>query len=100
MVFVKVADASLSVQEEPAVTEATFDFSHNLSGDITSSISIETLDGKTVFTDSNITFPFTWDLKDNNGNAIPAGSYRAFVKAATESKNHTAASTTFVVVKL
>lgn len=100
MVFVKVADASLSVQEEPAVTEATFDFSHNLSGDVTSSISIETLDGKTVFTDSNITFPFTWNLKDNDGNAIPAGNYRAFVKAATESKNHTAASTTFVVVKL
>lgn len=36
-------------------------------------------DGKTVFTTQNPTFPYSWDLRNNNGNDLPDGRYNAIL---------------------
>lgn len=98
--FINIANASLTVEEDPATTEATLNYVHSLSGDIESNITIESLDGKTVFTASNVTFPYVWNLKDNSGNDVPAGHYKAFVKSESLLNNHTGASVEIIVVRL
>lgn len=72
------SEASLSVEQEPAVTEATF----NLSTPLTTSpsVTIKVLDtvGNLVWSTTTTNFPYNWDLKDNNGNRVPAGVYKFF----------------------
>ena len=97
--FVKVSPSSLNVEEEPAKTEATLNLTHSLTGDVTTSLVIETIDGKTVFTKENVTFPYAWNLKDNAGNDVPNGNYRAFTKTKSSLNNHTAADTEIIVIR-
>lgn len=98
--YISVANATLTVAEEPATTEATLNYSHSLTGEVENDLIIESLDGKTVFTASNVTFPYVWNLKDNAGNDVPAGHYKTFVKSESLLNNHTGASAEFVVVRL
>lgn len=97
--FVKVSPSSLNVEEEPAKTEATLNLTHSLTGDVTTSLVIETIDGKTVFTKENVTFPYAWNLKDNAGNDVPNGNYRAFTKTKSSLNNHTVADTEIIVIR-
>ncbi len=97
--FVKIAESKLTVNEEPAKTAATLEFASSLTGDVTASLVIESIDGATVFTAENITFPYVWNLKNNSGEEVSAGHYRAFVKVASSDKNHTAAETQIIVVR-
>ena len=98
--YISVANATLTVAEEPATTEATLNYAHSLTGEVENDLIIESLDGKTVFTASNVTFPYVWNLKDNAGNDVPAGHYKTFVKSESLMNNHTGASAEFVVVRL
>ena len=98
--YISVANATLTVAEEPATTEATLNYAHSLTGEVENDLIIESLDGKTVFTASNVTFPYVWNLKDNAGNDVPAGHYKTFVKSESLLNNHTGASAEFVVVRL
>lgn len=46
---------------------------------------IEDALGGTVLSVAGVTFPYSWDLKDNHGNLVPDGHYSAFVIAGDES---------------
>lgn len=73
----KVAEATLALEGEFARDEATFTLAHNLSAEPAGRLVITSRDGSTVFTDNNATFPYTWNLKDNDGAPLPDGRYTA-----------------------
>ncbi len=69
---------SLSVDEEPAVNEATFNVTTSLA--TTPDVTIKVLDnvGNLVWNTTTSNFPYTWNLNDNNGNRVPAGVYKFY----------------------
>ena len=68
----------LTVAEEPAVNEATFDVKTMLT--TTPEVIIKVLDnvGNLVWSTTTANFPYSWDLNDKNGNRVPAGVYKFF----------------------
>ena len=68
----------LTVDEEPAMTDATFNASTTLSP--MPDVTIKVLDnvGNLVWSTTTTNFPFTWNLTDNNGYRLPAGVYKFF----------------------
>ena len=70
---------TLNVEEAPARTQATFNINHNFNDEPTGRLIIEDFNGNTVFSKNNCSFPYTWDLKDANGNLVDDGKYKAYV---------------------
>lgn len=68
--------AILSVEESPARTQATFSLNHNFASEPSGRLVIENAAGEHVFS-KNVTFPFEWDLTDENDNPVADGIYRA-----------------------
>jgi len=68
----------LTVTENPAVNEVTFNIASSLS--TTPQVTLKVLDnvGNLVWSTTTSNFPYTWDLNDNNGNRVPAGVYKFF----------------------
>ena len=68
----------LTVDEEPAMTEATFNVSSTLS--TIPDVTIKVLDnvGNLVWSTTTANFPYTWNLTDSNGNRLSAGVYKFF----------------------
>lgn len=66
-------EATISVEEHPARTSATFSVDHNLGSDASYTIIIEDHTGATVSTCSG-----TWDLTDAGGTPVADGVYRAY----------------------
>ena len=71
--------AQLTVEQEPAVNVATFNFTSNLN--FTPTVAIKVIDnqGNVVLRKTTSSFPFNWDLKVSNGR-IPAGVYTIYGK--------------------
>ena len=72
------SQASLTVDENPAVNEATFNISTSLA--TIPQMTIKVLDnvGEVVWMNTTSNFPYTWNLNDNNGNRLPAGIYKFY----------------------
>ncbi len=68
----------LTVEEEPAMTEATFNVSTTLP--TMPDVTIKVLDnvGNLVWSTTTSDFPYTWNLNDNNGNRLAAGVYKFY----------------------
>ncbi len=68
----------INVEEEPATEQATF----NITTDVvtTPPVTIKVVDnvGELVWSTTTSNFPYSWDLKDSQGNRVPAGVYRFF----------------------
>ncbi|MBQ5410116.1 MAG: hypothetical protein IIU17_09405, partial [Muribaculaceae bacterium] len=68
----------INVEEEPATEQATF----NIITDVvtTPPVTIKVVDnmGELVWSTTTSNFPYSWDLKDSQGNRVPAGVYRFF----------------------
>ncbi len=54
------------------------DIQHDFSDTPTGRLVIEDMHGNMVYTRDNVTFPFTWDLRDSNGNDVADGQYQAY----------------------
>ena len=72
------SQVELSVEEEPAVDQATFNISTPLAS--APPVTIKVLDnvGNLVWSTTTANFPFSWDLNNNNGARVPAGVYKFF----------------------
>lgn len=78
VVLNRVAQASLSVAESPARTEATISLDHTFAGEPTGRIIIEDAAGTHIYTREAVTFPFSWDLTGADGELVPDGVYSAY----------------------
>lgn len=72
-----VATATLALEGAIARDEAVFNLGHNLSAEPAGRLVIASSDGTTVFSDPDAVFPYTWNLKDNDGADLPDGRYTA-----------------------
>lgn len=70
-------DASLMVDECPAVAEANISLEHNYAGELAGRLVVKNASGDVVFTDENASFPYCWKLKDDNGSDVADGLYIA-----------------------
>lgn len=73
------AQATLSIAETPARTQATLSISHNFQEEPIGRLVIEDCNGVTIYSKENCSFPYTWNLLDNNGNNVADGNYNAYV---------------------
>lgn len=76
--------ASLVSDEKIARQSISINLDHGFRSEPSAKIVIETIDRMPVFTCENATFPFVWNLQDNNGKIVADGIYtaRAFLRAA------------------
>lgn len=69
-----------------AATDVTFSLRHNLADEPSGRLVIENEAGEVAFSRPDVSFPFTWDLTDGSGNAVPDGLYtvRAYLRAGLQ----------------
>ncbi|MGM9859537.1 MAG: hypothetical protein ACI31C_02150, partial [Muribaculaceae bacterium] len=91
------AAAPLTVAEEPARTIATIDSEAAISGD--NRLIISDAMGNTVFSATNITLPYEWNLKDNAGNTVADGRYQASILSTSGRSYGNTATVSFIVLK-
>lgn len=72
--------SEMTVEETPARTQATFDLADRQAA-VPDNISLIVRDalGNTVFRADNITLPYSWNLKGNDGARVADGHYNAFL---------------------
>ena len=99
VVINRAAQVVLSVAEIPARTEATFSISHNFLEEPSGRLVIEDHNGNTIFSKNNCSFPYTWNLKDSNGNTIADGNYKAYVILNGGNQFGSSEKTQVIVVK-
>ena len=74
------ADVAIVTDSHTARADVELSLEHKLDvEDFTGRIFVENAAGETIYTSkADVTFPYTWDLKDNNGRRIDDGIYRVF----------------------
>ena len=79
-VVTPTAQAQLTADDMMAIAGQTtsFDFTTELRSTPEVTVKVTDNNGRLVWSDTTTSFPLTWDLKDNAGNAVPAGAYRYF----------------------
>ncbi len=73
------AKVTLNLDNTPARTETTFNINHNFLEEPSGRLIIEDHLGNAIFTKSNCSFPYTWDLTNSDGNKVDDGNYKAYV---------------------
>jgi hypothetical protein len=75
----EAANSTLKVAESPVKEKATFSYTHEFS-EANPEVTIHVLDatGNTVWSKATSTFPYEWNLTDNDGNRVKSGIYRFY----------------------
>ena len=93
-------EATLAVAENPARNVATFSVTDNLQGGENQfTLIVERKNGTAVYTNTAASFPYEWDLKDNDGNLVDDGEYFAFVRASNGKQFGSSPKIKLIVVK-
>lgn len=93
-----LADAILSIEEQPARTQATFTL-EGIDGSATGRLIVENEQGATVLSRENVSFPYTWNLMDAEGNSIPDGRYDCYAILKSGRHSGGTAKAKLIVVK-
>ncbi len=93
----QVAQATLSVEEYPAAEQATVTLTHAFSIEPTVRLIIKDVTGKAIYSASDVTFPYVWDLTDANGDEVTDGVYTIEGYLNSENRYGIAPATTIVV---
>ena len=99
--FIVQADFKVSLEVAESLVRDCADFEISTSSaDYTDArIVIRDSHGTTVFSRSGISFPFAWDLRDNDGAAVADGLYRASVLIDASPRLSASPEVEFTVVK-
>ncbi len=92
-------DISLMTDRPTARHSVTFDLNHSLDSHPSGRLFIQNAAGHTVYSRSDCSFPFEWNLKDDNGNRLPDGTYRAFATVKTSGLLTSTPVTFFTVIE-
>ena len=96
---------TLTVEQPVARTEAVLDFEENFAdfgaddSPVHTRLVIVNNAGTTVRSVTNPAFPYTWDLTDTAGKAVPDGRYSAWVIADSNNRYMATPSVTFTVIR-
>lgn len=91
---------TVTVDETTVTTEATISiYSTTSTTEPTGRLIIEDAAGNTVYSRADTSFPFTWDLNDNDGNKVPDGRYTVRAMLKNGMQYTTTPSVTFVIIK-
>lgn len=71
-------DCQLAADTEIAREEISFTLTHGFNAEPTGRLVIEDASGTTVFSTDSCSYPFSWDLRDNDGQYVADGRYRAY----------------------
>lgn len=89
--------AVMTVEGETAArSEVVLDIDRHDTGAM---LMITDADGNTVFSRNDVAFPFSWDLRGNNGTAVPDGHYRAWAILDNDVARGASNKVEFVVIK-
>lgn len=92
-------NASITVAENPARQQATFSIEDNLIGGGNYTLVIERKNGSNVLTVENASFPYEWDLTDQDNNVVADGEYFAYVIANNGTQFGSSPKIKLIVVK-
>lgn len=82
----------------PVRSEAVFDLAEGVEGNGVT-LTVTDLAGQTVYSSSNPTMPFSWDLKTAQGTPVPDGKYAARLSVRSGNRFGSSEPVHFVVVK-
>lgn len=94
---VNVADAAIVVDAPLARSQAVIDLEHQLPDAPEGRLVVEDAAGRTVFSRENVSFPYSWDLVDNDGRQVEDGAYTARVYFKAGRRYGSASPATIVV---
>lgn len=97
LVINQTGNAVLTTDKQPARSNVTFNVESNLTNITNCRLIIEDNAGNTIFSKENCILPYSWDLKDNNGNRVAEGSYKCYV-LITDGKYYTSSPRIQLVV--
>lgn len=86
----------LSLAEAAVRDSAEFSFEGNVSGN--TDLMVLDSEGRIVFRTSLTDRSFKWDCRDNEGNALPTGLYKARVAAASSGEAHLCSAWTYFAI--
>lgn len=91
--------ATLAVEETTATGSVTFTLGHAFTAEPECRLIVDDAAGDTVFSSSDVSFPFTWNLRDIGGNSVPDGCYTARVMLRINRQYGATKPVKFVIVK-
>lgn len=94
---VNVAEAAIVVDTPLARSQAVIDLDHQLPDAPEGRLVVEDAAGRTVFSCENVSFPYSWNLVDNDGRQVEDGAYTARVYFKAGRRYGSASPATIVV---
>lgn len=98
-VVANVTEGVVKIENEFCTDQAVLDVDHGHDLETIGRVVITNPAGKVIYTAENASFPFTWNLDDNEGNAIDSGIYSAKVYFKADRRYGFAAPVRIVVGK-
>lgn len=96
-VVANVTEGSIILDKEFTTDQAVIDIHHGYDLETSGRVVISDPAGKVVFSQENASFPFTWNLTDNEGNDVNSGIYSAMVYFKAERRHGFAAPVRIIV---